>query len=71
MQGKQFVITKEKTKNEEIIRILGEHYAALITPIILENKVSGFISAASKEHKDWHPIEKKYIQALSFINRKR
>jgi PAS domain S-box-containing protein len=67
MQGKQFVITKEKTKNEEIIRILGEHYAALITPIILENKVSGFISAASKQLRDWHPIEKNIFKLLASL----
>ncbi len=66
-QGKQFSITKDATKNEEIIKILGEHHCALITPIILENEVSGFISAATKELRDWHPIEKNIFKLLASL----
>jgi len=67
MQGKQFAITREATKNEEIIRILGEYHCALITPIILENEVLGFISAASKDTRDWHPVEKNIFKLLASL----
>ncbi|QAV33285.1 PAS domain S-box protein [Fervidobacterium changbaicum] len=67
MRGKQFVITKQSTQNQLILSLLGENYSALITPIKLENEVIGFVSAALKERRAWHPVEKNIFTLLASL----
>ncbi|WP_448375863.1 histidine kinase N-terminal 7TM domain-containing protein [Fervidobacterium sp.] len=67
LSGKQFVITKETTQNETILKILGEHFTALITPIKLNDNLLGFISAVSKEPRDWSAAEKSIFTLLATL----
>ncbi|WP_342742943.1 histidine kinase N-terminal 7TM domain-containing protein [Fervidobacterium gondwanense] len=67
LSGEQYVITKENTKHELTLRLLGDNASALITPIKLENEVIGFISAVSKEKKDWNAIERNIFKLLSTL----
>lgn len=67
LQGKQFVVVKGKVSNEIINKLFGENKSALITPIKLDNKILGFISAASREERDWTAAEKRIMLLLATL----
>jgi len=67
LAGKQYIVSKENTTNELILSFLGENYTALITPIKLNGELLGFISAVSKEKRDWSAAEKNILMLLATL----
>ncbi|MGC8954944.1 MAG: ATP-binding protein [Fervidobacterium sp.] len=67
LSGKQFSIFKEDTSNQVIKNILGEYCCTLITPIRSKDQVIGFVSAVSKEKKEWSVVEKRILLILTTL----
>lgn len=65
--GKQFVVEKGKSKVKLVDEYLGRYNSSLITPIKLNDKVIGFISAASLEKRFWSVPEKRVMLLLATL----